>query len=141
MTADDHFVTAFYGVLDSRNRVLTFTNGGHNPPLLMRADGDILRLREGGPLMGVLLNATYQERPIWLMPGDLVLLYTDGVTEVHRSDGEEFGEQRLIDLVQAHRSDSAYDLCHRIHDAVEHFAGVRTKIDDVTMVIIKVNPE
>lgn len=141
MTAQDNFVTAFYGVLDANNRVLTFTNGGHNPPLLMRADGKVIRLTDGGPLMGVLRDATYHERPLWLLPGDILVMYTDGVTEMQAEDGEEFGEQRLIDIVNDNRQESADNLCQRIHEMVESFAGARAKIDDITMIIIKVDPE
>jgi GAF domain-containing protein len=77
----DKFVTAFYGVLDHKNRVLIFSNAGHNPPILARADGSIELLLEGGVALGVLPDAIYEERPIALQPGDVLLLYTDGVTE------------------------------------------------------------
>ncbi|UCG60400.1 MAG: GAF domain-containing protein, partial [Candidatus Zixiibacteriota bacterium] len=77
-----NFVTAVYGVLDAKNHVLTFANAGHNLPILLRADGEIEQLKEGGPLMGVSPDAAYEERPLYLGVGDVVVLYTDGVVEV-----------------------------------------------------------
>jgi len=138
MTPRDNFVTAFYGVLDARNHVFTFSNGGHNPPLLLRQDGEVERLKEGGPLVGVIADARYEERPIWLTPGDVLLLYTDGVTEASGADGEEFGEARLIELIGALRDQSAADICNRIHEAVRGFADRRAAVDDITMIAIKV---
>jgi sigma-B regulation protein RsbU (phosphoserine phosphatase) len=138
MTPRDNFVTAFYGVLDARNHVFTFSNGGHNPPLLLRQNGEVERLKEGGPLVGVIADARYEERPIWLTPGDVLLLYTDGVTEASGADGEEFGEARLIELVGALRDQSAADICNRVHEAVRGFADRRAAVDDITMIAIKV---
>lgn len=137
MTPRDNFVTAFYGVLDTTNRVFTFTNAGHNPPLLMRADGNVERLVEGGPLVGVIADATYVERPLWLGKGDLVLLYTDGVTEAHSRGGEEFGEARLIDLVKRSRDLSASALCDRIHQEVRSYAAGGETLDDITLVALR----
>jgi hypothetical protein len=77
-TDRDKFVTAFYGVLDYKNRVLIFSNAGHNPPILARAQGPIELLVEGGVALGVLPDAVYEERPIALHPGDVLLLYTTG---------------------------------------------------------------
>lgn len=138
MTAQDNFITAFYGVLDARNRVLTFTNGGHNAPVLIRPSGELERLSEGGPLVGVIKDAVYEERPIWLGPGDTLVFYTDGVTEAIGTTGEEFGERRLVDLVHGMRDRSAEKMCEGIHDAVVEFAGPESPSDDITLIIIKV---
>jgi sigma-B regulation protein RsbU (phosphoserine phosphatase) len=137
MTPRDNFVTAFYGVLDTHNRVFTFTNAGHNPPLLFRADGHVERLVEGGPLVGVIADATYVERPLWLGKGDLVLLFTDGVTEAQRNGGEEFSEARLVELVKRSRDLSASALCDRIHQEVLSFAANGDPLDDITLVAIR----
>lgn len=138
MTATDNFVTAFYGVLDAHNRVLTFSNGGHNPPMLFRPGEELIRLKDGGPLMGVLRDAKYEERPLWLHAGDTLVLFTDGVTEATDRGGDEFGEARLIELVRHNGHESAHDLCHRIHEAVLDFAGAESTVDDITLVVIKV---
>src|SRR4029077_15859395 len=88
-STDRHkFVTAFYGLLDFRNRVLTVTNAGHNPPLLLRATGEIVALTDGGIALGVLPEAHYEERPIAIRPGDVLVLYTDGVSEAPSAAGE-----------------------------------------------------
>jgi sigma-B regulation protein RsbU (phosphoserine phosphatase) len=138
MTAQDNFITGFYGVLDARNRIFTFTNGGHNAPVLIRASGEIERLAEGGPLVGVIKDAVYEERPVWLGPGDVLVFYTDGATEVTGADGDEFGERRLVDLVRAMRDRSAAEMCEGIHDAVLDFAGPQSPTDDITLIIVKV---
>jgi sigma-B regulation protein RsbU (phosphoserine phosphatase) len=137
MTSRDNFITGCYGVLDSRNRVFTFSNAGHNPPILLRASGEVERLAEGGPLIGVIQDAKYQERPIWLGNGDLLMLFTDGVTESMRADGEEFGEERLIDLMRSTRELPASEIVQRIHNEVSEFAGERKRLDDVTLIAVK----
>jgi sigma-B regulation protein RsbU (phosphoserine phosphatase) len=138
MTPRDNFVTAFYGVLDTQNRVFTFANAGHNPPLLFRSGGVVERLEEGGPLVGVIADATYVERPVWLGKGDLVLLYTDGVTECTRDSGEEFGEARLIELVRGATHLGARALCDLIHEEARAFAGGGSVLDDITLVALRV---
>lgn len=138
MTPRDNFVTAFYGVLDVANHVFTFANAGHNPPLLFRSGGVVERLEDGGPLVGVIADATYVERPVWLGKGDLVLMYTDGVTESMKVGGEEFGEARLIELVQNSRHLDSRGLCEHIHAEVRQFAGGARGMDDITLVVVRV---
>jgi sigma-B regulation protein RsbU (phosphoserine phosphatase) len=138
MTPADIFITAFYGVLDVRNRVFTFANAGHNPPLLLRASGEVERLTEGGPLVGVIHDARYDERPTWLGAGDLLLLFTDGVTEAHSMSDEEFGEKRLLDLLSEIRTRSASEICECIHVAVREHTGSDRVGDDITLIVIKV---
>jgi sigma-B regulation protein RsbU (phosphoserine phosphatase) len=139
MTPRDNFITAFYGVLDAGNRMFTYSNAGHNPPLLFRAGGKVERLQEGGPLVGVIADARYDEVPVRLGSGDLVLMYTDGVTEGMRGDGEEFGERRLIELVQQSRHLNSSDLCQRVHQAVSEFSGGGMRLDDLTLVALQVH--
>lgn len=131
------FVTAVYGVLDSRNHIFTFTNCGHNLPFLVRAGGTVEYLKEGGQVLGVAPNAQYEERPIWIGAGDIIVLYTDGVTEVFDDDGLEFGLERLVGLVRANRGKSSQELVDIIHNAVSHWAGARPIPDDFTMIVMK----
>ncbi|HOD67424.1 MAG TPA: SpoIIE family protein phosphatase, partial [candidate division Zixibacteria bacterium] len=126
------FVTGVYGVLDSRNHIFTFTNCGHNLPFLVRAGGAVEYLREGGQILGVSPNAQYEERPIWIGPGDIILLYTDGVTEVFTETGEEYGLQRLVNLVRDHREKTSQELVDIIHEAVSRWAGPKKLPDDFT---------
>jgi sigma-B regulation protein RsbU (phosphoserine phosphatase) len=134
------YVTAVYGVLDTKNRVLTFSNAGHNPPILRRFDGSIGYLSEGGIALGVLESSTYEERPLGLLSGDVLILYTDGVTEAFSPEGEEFGLQRLVEVIEEKYELSARDLLNEIYERVQDFTGDSVQLDDLTMVAIKVLP-
>lgn len=132
------YVTAVYGVLDTKNRVLTFSNAGHNPPILRRADGSIEYLSEGGVALGVLESSTYEERPLSLFSGDVLILYTDGVTEAFSPGGEEFGVDRLVEVINENYELSARDLLNEIYERVQDFTSDSAQLDDLTMVAIKV---
>jgi sigma-B regulation protein RsbU (phosphoserine phosphatase) len=142
-TERDKFVTFFYGMLDWKNRVLSFSNAGHNPPLLLRADGRAQYLLEGGVALGVLPDARYEERPLALAPGDVLVLYTDGISEAESPAGEQFGTGRLERAVQrlAGASASAYEILKGLVDEVTAWAGERGAGDDLTVVVVKVRPE
>ncbi|MBU0983578.1 MAG: GAF domain-containing protein [candidate division Zixibacteria bacterium] len=135
----DHgnFVTGVYGVLDTRNHILTFTNFGHNPPILLRKNGDVEFLREGGPVLGVTTLGIYEERALMIGPGEMMVWYTDGVSEVFDSDGHEFGADRLLAVIKANRQRSARDVADAIYAAVGAFASPDHVFDDLTMVVIK----
>lgn len=132
-----NYVTAVYGVLDTKNHIFTFSNCGHNLPFILRADGTVEYLREGGPVLGVSSDGVYEERAIVVAPGDLMVLYTDGVTETFNEAGEEFGLDRLIELVKANRKKSAAEIEDLVYQAVTGFASSRHVFDDLTMVVIK----
>ena len=134
------YVTAVYGVLDTKNRVLTFSNAGHNPPILRRADGSIEYLSEGGVALGVLELSTYEERPLSLFSGDVLILYTDGVTEAFSPGREEFGVDRLVEVINENYELSARDLLNEIYERVQDFTSDSAQLDDLTMVAIKVLP-
>lgn len=137
-TERDKFVTMFYGVLDWKNRVLIFSNAGHNPPLLLRADGSTAALYEGGVALGVLPEAVYEERPVALHTGDVLVLYTDGVSEAEDEAGEQFGPERLERVVREHRDQPAAEIVRRVVAAVEEWAGERGPSDDLTLLIMRV---
>ncbi|MEK7331237.1 MAG: PP2C family protein-serine/threonine phosphatase, partial [Candidatus Eisenbacteria bacterium] len=140
-TDRDKFVTAFYGVLDHKNRVLIFSNAGHNPPVLFRSEGRIEYLEEGGVALGVLPEAHYEERPIALRPGDVLLFFTDGVSEAESPTGEHFGQQRIERVVAAHTGRGAAEIMAALIATVQEWAGERGQSDDLTLVVLKVNPE
>ncbi|HEX5890518.1 MAG TPA: PP2C family protein-serine/threonine phosphatase, partial [Pyrinomonadaceae bacterium] len=129
------FITAFYAVLNVPNRTLTFTNAGHNPPLLVRENGECVRLEAGGSVLGAFPNARFAEEQIQLQHGDRLLLFTDGLTEAVDEYGEQFGEERLVDLLQEHRHETADDLKEIIFHVVEEFCGCSFRDDAALMVI------
>lgn len=130
------FVTCFYGDLDVSNRKLTFTNAGHNPPMLMRANGECIRLDEGGPVIGAFSESTYNHREIQLRTGDKLLLFTDGVTEARDASGEEFGEHRLQECLRSYRGSNAAELRTRILNEVAQFCANNFDDDATLMVVI-----
>jgi sigma-B regulation protein RsbU (phosphoserine phosphatase) len=132
-----NYVTAFYGVLDSKNDIFTFSNCGHNQPILLRRDKEVEFLSEGGPALGVLSEAEYEERPIFLLPEDIILFYTDGVTEAINEDDEEFGVDRLIECLNEFRDLPAAEIQNKIVERVRKFAGRENLFDDLTIVVIK----
>lgn len=138
-TERDKFVTAFYGVLDWKNGVLIFSNAGHNPPMLVHRDGTCEKLTEGGVALGVLPDARYEERPIMVNPGDVLVLYTDGVSEAENVRGEQFGEQRLEDLVRRCAHLKAAEILDRIVAAVTDWAGERGATDDLTLIVVRMD--
>lgn len=132
------FITAFYAVVDIPKRTLTFTNAGHNPPLLARQNGHCGRLEAGGSVLGAFPNARFTEDQIQLQPGDRLLLFTDGLTEATDLSGEQFGEQRLIELLCNHRQENADDLKEILFDAVGHFCS-NTFRDDAALMVIGID--
>jgi sigma-B regulation protein RsbU (phosphoserine phosphatase) len=130
------FISCFYALLDTRSRKLTYANAGHCPPMLVR-DGSCLRLKEGGPVLGVFPNRAYQQDEIELRAGDCLVLFTDGVTEARNVAGEEFGEERLQQLLTNGRHLSATAMRERIMKAVIEFSGGNLE-DDVTLMVVKV---
>jgi sigma-B regulation protein RsbU (phosphoserine phosphatase) len=138
-TERDRFVTAFYGVLDSKNRVLIFSNAGHNPPILLRAGGGIEYLVEGGLALGVLEDSRYEERPIALGGGDVLVMYTDGVSEAESSAGEQFGRRRIEEVTRRLANRSSREILEGIVEAVVAWSGERGPNDDLTLLVVRVN--
>jgi len=139
-TPPGSFVTAFYGVLSRKHNILTYSNAGHNPPVLLRAGEPPLWLDKGGPVLGVLPDATYKEAQIELVPGDVLLLYTDGVTEAKNKNDEEFGEDRLIQFADKYKSLSAHEMARRISHEVHVFNEPESTMDDLTLSVVKYGP-
>ena len=132
------FVTAFYAVLDSKSHVLTFSNAGHDPPILLRADGSAEFLREGGLPMGILPTSQYEERRTGVGPGDVLLLYTDGVSEATNAAGEQFGPARIEALVRELRGAAAREIVRGVVAQVSEFVGGAGALhDDLTVVCVK----
>ncbi len=133
----DRFVTAVYGVLDSKNKIFTFSNAGHNPPILKRISGKVEYLTEGGMTLGAIPDSVYEERPISLGKGDILLFYTDGVTEVIDENGNEFGVGRLLRHLDRSRHLKAREIIDNIVSETNKFNSADRESDDLTMIVIK----
>jgi phosphoserine phosphatase RsbU/P len=136
--ASDRFVTLFYAHLDGPERRLRYVSAGHNPPFVLHADGSHDRLREGGLVLGVFTNQTFKSDAIRLRTGDRMVLFTDGVTEACNSEDEEFGEDRLLEVLQENRSRTATEIQKQILQAVTEFSR-GTWRDDATLLVVAVN--
>jgi sigma-B regulation protein RsbU (phosphoserine phosphatase) len=137
-TESDIYVTAVYGVLDTKNRIFTFTNAGHNAPIFRHSDGRMEYLIEGGVALGTFENSKYEERPSSLSPGDIIVLYTDGVTEAKNENEEEFGTRRLKQVINESHQLNASQIQNNIYQEVKDFTGNLPQADDLTMIVIKV---
>jgi HAMP domain-containing protein len=142
-STDKHmFATFFYGILRRMESTFIWSNAGHNPPLLFRASGEVERLEAGGLLLGFLPGQTYAQKEITLLPGDILVLYTDGITEAsapgaEKGEREFFGEQRLMDIVRANQSRTALEIQSAILRAISGYTADTPQEDDITLVIVK----
>ncbi len=131
------FVTLFYGVYDPTTGILTFANGGHDPPLLIHSDGTSSLLpTTGGVALGLLPGFSYLQKTVTLSPGDLLVLYSDGVTEAVNVDGDQFGIERLRQLLTTPPVRDPEEATLRVFSAVEAFAGDAPQFDDLTCLIL-----
>ncbi len=133
--AIDRFITFFYAQLDGGSGELRYVNAGHNAPVVMHRDGSHHRLEIGGGVLGIFPRQKFELGTITLERGDRMVLFTDGVTEAGNLDGEEFGEQRLIDLIRDHRTISAKDLQQQILTAAGDFTRHNWS-DDATLLVV-----
>lgn len=132
------FTTMFIGSLDLVTGVLTYSNAGHNPPVLLRASGTCQRLDQAvGLVLGAMEHVDYEEARIQLHSGDTLILYTDGVTEAHDSHGSMFGLERLETACSVIRLESPAVMIERLLEQVDAFAGDTTQYDDITMMAIR----
>lgn len=135
------FVTVFYGVIDVPSGTMVYANGGHNPPHVLKADGSILTLSPlGDPILAVVPGATFREGQIALRPGDALLLYTDGLTEAFSAEGEEFGDERLIEALSQTRGQSSAEVADHCLAVVDGFAEGAAQSDDMTCLVARIEP-
>lgn len=136
-TDASHFATVFVGDLDPASLRLRYASGGHPLPLLLKHDGEVVWLAQGGIPAGMLPGFTYEDLEVVLEPGDLLLVYTDGVTEAFR-DEVEFGEEGLVATVRAHREEPAADIAAAVIRAVIDYGGGGNPEDDVTVIAVRI---
>jgi phosphoserine phosphatase RsbU/P len=132
----NRFVTMFLCVFDPQTGEMTYCNAGHNPPLLVRADGSVEPLSGGGLALGMFPDLGYEERRCRMEPGDLLVLFSDGVTEASSPGGEEFGEERLAGLLTESRGRPAADVLECVSRALAEWSAGAPPTDDITAVAI-----
>ena len=133
----NRFVTLFYAELDPASGALSFLNAGHNPPLIVHAAGTVEQLASGGLPLGIKPDAEYREGRTQLQQGDVLVVYSDGVTEAVSPTGEEFGATRLYEVVARNVNASAAGIRDRIESSLTKFAQGTSAADDITLVIVK----
>ena len=131
----NRFVTSFFGILDAEGNC-TYVNAGHNPPLLVHADGMMEELTEGGMVLGLFAGAPYKSGTVRLRPEDHLVLFTDGVIEALNAAGEEFGQERLCALLRANARSKAPDLLARLRESVLSFSANVPQHDDITIMVL-----
>lgn len=133
----NRFVTLFYAELDPKTGALSFVNAGHNPPIIVHDSGTVEHLSSGGLPLGIIANTEYREGRTQLSHGDVLVIYSDGVSEAVNPAGEEFGPERLYQVVAQNLNASASGIRDRIESALSKFAQGTPANDDITLVIVK----
>jgi phosphoserine phosphatase RsbU/P len=137
-TETHKYATFFYCVYEDHQRRLVYVNAGHNPPIVFRADGGIERLEIGGLVVGMLPDVVYKKGVMDLKPGDILLIYSDGLTEAMNSGEEEFGEERVIKTICNNKKLPVEELRDLILSEANEFVGEVPQHDDLTLVLARV---
>jgi serine phosphatase RsbU (regulator of sigma subunit) len=134
---DNRFITFFFGILDPETGELVYVSAGHNPPVLVRAQGGYELLPGGGLILGIMPIAKYQESRITVEKGDVLVMFSDGVTEAPNPNDEEYGEERLANLVAELSGKPAQEIVAAIHTSVAEFTEGAPPADDITVVVTR----
>ncbi|OQX88746.1 hypothetical protein B6D60_01260 [candidate division KSB1 bacterium 4484_87] len=137
-TSAEKYATFFYGIFDTQKLTFTFSNAGHNYPIIKTQDGSHCFLSEGGLVIGVQPNFPYQSSQVKLSPGDTIVFYTDGITEAINVDVEEFGERKLIDIILQNPFHTAEELRNLIYEEMVRFTRGTPQYDDLTLIVLRV---
>jgi sigma-B regulation protein RsbU (phosphoserine phosphatase) len=140
-SAANRYASFFYAQYDSSTRLLEYVNAGHNPPLIVRTRRDrhdVLRLDPGGPVIGLMPDCSYNQGSLALEDGDVLVLFTDGITEAMNLAGDEWGEARLMQAIETNRARPARELIARILRAADEFVAGAVQHDDMTLVTARV---
>ena len=133
----NRFVTLFAAELDPTNGMLRYINAGHNPPLIGRADGSVAQLSSGGFPLGIIPGAEFEVGETQLQPGEALVIYSDGVSEANNIRDEEFGMDRLSEVVRKNLKASASGMRDKVESALSAFTQTAPANDDITLVIVK----
>jgi sigma-B regulation protein RsbU (phosphoserine phosphatase) len=131
-------VTAFYGVLDPETGTLTYCNAGHNPPFLFRnsTSNKVTALERTGMVLGVDEESTWLQSSVQIDPGDVLIMYTDGIPDAQNMQGEFFEDESIIEVAQGDLARTAYELQEQILQEVQDFVGNAPQFDDITLMIL-----
>jgi sigma-B regulation protein RsbU (phosphoserine phosphatase) len=133
----NRYATLFLARLVPATGQLRYVNAGHHAPVLLRSDGALERLTEGGTVLGTFEGAEYAEGSVVLAPGDLLVVFSDGVAEAADEEGGAFGEKRLADVLREHSEGTAADVAHGVLRAIADHAGTHPSHDDWTLIVAK----
>jgi sigma-B regulation protein RsbU (phosphoserine phosphatase) len=136
-TPPEKFVTLFYGALDPEKHEFNFTNAGHDHPCLFRRKGKTVRLETGGIVLGILPDYNYEADSVAFHAGDVLVIYSDGIVESMDAGQEQFGIERLTEVISANLGGSAKGILGAIVDAAQKHAGATPQYDDMTVVVVK----
>lgn len=140
-SASNRYATFFFATLDSVTRELRYVNAGHNAPLLVRgASVEVVRLEAGGTPVGLLPSASYEAQSVTLESGDLLLCYTDGISEAMTLSDQEWGEERMLEAVKMKPGAPASEVLGEVFRAADQFTGAAPQHDDMTLLIVRINP-
>jgi phosphoserine phosphatase RsbU/P len=131
------FITFFYGLLDAATGTLSYSNAGHNYPLVLRANGKVEQLPGGGTVLGIFPSIQYELMETKLEPGDLLALFSDGVTEACTAEGTEFGEAGLAEFLESRKTMTCSELVHGLVSHVRGWGGLSSFADDFTVVLLR----
>jgi len=135
-TSPEKYATFFFGLYDNASETLTYTNAGHLPPMLFRGN-NVIPLETNGTVVGLFPFSKYDKTRLQLEPGDLLVCYTDGITEPENAYGEMFGEERMVDLVKKHQRQDPLFIIHAVMEAVKSWTGTPELQDDMTLLIAR----
>lgn len=138
-TSSEKFVTLFYGILDADRHQLSFSNAGHDHPIVYSSNKKIHRLKTGGIVLGIMEYYPFEQESIVLQPGDVMVIYSDGVAEAMNAQQEQFGEERLIGVIKKNRRRDAPEIIEYILSAVKLHTGDYPQYDDMTLLVLKRN--
>ncbi|NNE67309.1 MAG: SpoIIE family protein phosphatase [Pyrinomonadaceae bacterium] len=136
-TPTNRFITFFAGELDPSTNSFSYINAGHNPPLVARGDGEVFELESGGFPLGIMPGTEFEQGKIEVMSGECVVIFSDGVSEAENPEGEEFGIERLTEVIKKNSSRSASGIRDKIESALSAFTKTAPANDDITLVIVK----
>jgi sigma-B regulation protein RsbU (phosphoserine phosphatase) len=136
-SAPNRYATFFYAQYETNTRVLQYVNAGHNPPMLLKSSGEVVRLDVGGPVIGLIEGCSYEQGQVLLDSGDVLVAYTDGVSEAMNRNQEEWGEEQLAATALPIRTGACQNLIARVIAAADEFAGGAPQHDDITLVVVR----